>query len=124
MLNTIADKLLLVVPADRFTALRRPAVDGTVYEAVRTDEFDSPKEIPLLFENDSVPEVWVCVPAMMPLIPVCAPAIFAPEMVSDIPPAPVDPDNVMLLPPASTSWLDTVPLEPEVFPPDKPAENA
>ena len=30
---------------------------GTVYDAVRTDELDRPKDMPLLFANDSVPDV-------------------------------------------------------------------
>ena len=79
----------------------------------------------MLFANDSVPDVWVCVPAIMPLMPVWAPAMFAPEMVIVAPPAPVACDRVMLFPPAKTIWLLNVPVVPEVLPPvDIPAENA
>jgi len=97
---------------------------GTVYDAVRTDELDKPNEMPLLLANDRVPDVCVCVPAMMPLMPVCAPAMFGPEMVSDMPPALVEPESVMLFPPARTNWLETVPLVPDVLPPERPIETA
>ena len=55
----------------------------------------------------------------------CAPPPLAPaEIVTVIPPAPVAPDRVMLLPPANTSWLETVPLVLEVLPPEMPIDTA
>ena len=52
-----------------------------------------------------------------------AAAVFA-DTVTVMPAALVDPDSVMLLPPASTNWLDTVPVLPDVLPPDTPTDMA
>jgi len=61
--NVTADRLLDVVPADTFTADKRFVITGVVYDAVSTLELDSPKLMPLLLANETVPDVAVCVPA-------------------------------------------------------------
>jgi hypothetical protein len=55
---TNADELANVVMGAPFCQFDRPPKT-----AVRTDEFDMPKETPLLFEKETVPEVASCVPA-------------------------------------------------------------
>jgi hypothetical protein len=63
LLKVIADRLFDVVPPLTLMALISPAVEGTVYEAVMTDEFDIPNEMPFELLKIAVPLVAVCVPA-------------------------------------------------------------
>ena len=80
-----------------------------------------PKVTLLLLANVRPPNAPEVVPA--DTLRLAAAAVFA-DTVTVIPAALVDPDNVMLLPPASTNWLDTVPVLPDVLPPDTPIDMA
>ena len=61
-----AERLLEVAPAETLIAEIKPAMLGTVYEAVSTEELESPNEIPFELVNERVPEVPNCVPAEKP----------------------------------------------------------
>ena len=91
-LNVRPDMTLDVPPvADRFSP----------YEAVTTELFDIPKETLFEFENTTVPDVAVCVPAAAAIPPPPPPAPPTIETVMD--PAFVDPERVMFAPPARTN---------------------
>ena len=73
----------------------------------------------------TLPDVKVVFEAAMPLIPVCAPPMFAPETVIVAPAVLVDCERVMLFPPAQTTLVPVMPVFPEVFPiVERPAEKS
>jgi hypothetical protein len=60
--NVNADRLLLAVPAEMFTAESNPAVLGAVYEPVIVDPL-KPNESPLLFDSTNAERLLLVVPA-------------------------------------------------------------
>jgi hypothetical protein len=63
LLNVIAVAFVEVVPPEKFTAEIRPAVLGTVYEAVILELPLMPNEIPFESLKTTVPVETLCVPA-------------------------------------------------------------
>src|SRR4051812_45744787 len=74
-------------------------------------------------------EIWAITPAVLPLRVTLWrfwvwTVVLTPEMGIVAPPALVGWLSVTLLPPARTSWLETVPVSPEVLPMfERPAEK-
>ena len=114
--NTTVPDVAVWVPAA--AAMPPPPPEGAL--AVMVPLF-RPNVTLLLLAKVRPPNAPEVVPA--DTLRLAAAAVFA-DTVTVMPAALVDPDSVMLLPPASTNWLDTVPVLPDVLPPDTPTDMA